>query len=685
MTEQTITSGGLSTDLPREISPADRCFVANMRALYRHDPRLAQRIDDLPVDASLRVQPSRAGPPTALVATPDGRELYLHSRYDPLREARDFCKSLDASDALCVILSGLGLGYHLQALFEQLGGEICVLVSEPDLVAIKTCLEQTDLSKELATGRVELITSPDKSALHDRLMRHSTTLMLGTRFVAPPFSRQVNAEAHAAIREAIMDFAAFAKMSLVTLVRNAEITCRNIANNLPTYLSTPPLDILRDRFRGCPAILVAAGPSLSRNIDQLAALRDRAVIIAAQTTLRPLLARGIVPHFVTSLDFSDMSRQFFEGLDIPEEVVLVAEPKASWHVIDAFCGRTGCKKGFSYQRDETQPGAAVPHSIHPRAAVLHRRVILLDNVFAHRCVGEALARRTPMEPGATVMHLAFYLAQWLGCDPILFIGQDLAFTGHCYYAPGVAMHRAWWPETDRYCTLEMKEWERIVRHRAILRRVKDHERRDIYTDEQMFTYLEQFERDFVRCRAKVIDATEGGACKAGAEAMPLAAAADRFCGRRIEPERFDYLRTPWHDASRLAPAREELVSRLKGLEKFRAICEETRDILRELRGLLREPARFNRRIVRVDELRALVQEHDLIFAMVRDVSQLGELQRFAADRRMAGEVGSDGARAERQLQRDEAFMAALLDGCGRLRSILDESVGRLDAAIGGAA
>jgi len=644
-------------------------FLANMRQLYRHDPRLAQRIDDLPVDASLRVQPSRAGPPTALVTTPDGRELYLHSRYDPMREAVDFCRTLEDSDALCVILSGLGLGYHLKALFEQLGEEICVLISEPDPVTIKTCLEQSDLSRELATGRVELITSPDKSALHERLMRHSTTLMLGTRIVAPPFSRQVNAEAHAAIRQAIMDFAAFAKMSLVTLVRNAEITCRNIANNLPTYLSTPPLDILRDRFRGCPAILVAAGPSLSRNVDQLASLRDRAVIIAAQTTLRPLLARGIVPHFVTSLDFSDMSRQFFEGLDIPEEVVLVAEPKATWHVIDIFRGT--CGRGLSQQR-MAEPSRST-----------RRRVILLDNAFAHRCVGEALARRTPMEPGATVMHLAFYLAQWLGCDPVIFVGQDLAFSGHCYYAPGVAMHRAWWPETDRYCTLEMKEWERIVRHRPILRSVKDIDGHDIYTDEQMFTYLEQFERDFSRCTTRVIDATEGGARKTGAEPMPLAEAARRFCREPIDPARFDYLRMSWCDASRLPAARSVLASRLEALSRFESLCMETRDILHELRGLLVDPARFNRRLVRVDELRALVQEHDLIFAMVRDVSQLGELQRFAADRRIAGETRSDSVRAERQLQRDEQFMSSLLEGCARLRAILIESLARFDAAIGG--
>ncbi|MEK6643377.1 MAG: 6-hydroxymethylpterin diphosphokinase MptE-like protein [Planctomycetota bacterium] len=636
------------------IAPVNAPFLANMTQLWRRDARLAQKIDELPFDASLAVQPSKAGPPTASVTTADGRAMFLHSRYDPVREAVDFCKSIERTDASAVILCGLGLGYHLKALFETLGDDITVLVGEPDLVTIKTALEHTDLSCELATGRVEIFTSLDKGSLHDRLQRHSTILMLGTLFAVPPAYRDHGSEWQSAFRQAITDFAAFAKMSLVTLVRNAGITCRNIANNLPTYLSTPPADILRGRFAGCPAILVAAGPSLAKNIDQLHALQDKAVIIAAQTTLKPLLARGIRPHFVTSLDFSEISRQFFEGVEMPKGVVLVAEPKATWHVVDAFRGS-----------DARRPN----------------RVILLDNEFAHRCVGTALAQRTPMEAGATVMHLAFYLAQWLGCDPIIFIGQDLGFTGHTYYTPGVAIHRAWRAECGRFSTLEMKEWERIVRHRPILRKATDIDGRDIYTDEQMFTYQEQFERDFARSTATIIDATEGGVRKQGAEITSLAKAAAIHCARPIEPRLFDYLSIEWESGSRLRAGREALVERVRMLAEFRALCEETKSILRELHGLTREPAKFNKRLVRVDELRTLVHKHDLIFTMVRDVSQMGELQRYAADRRLAGEELNDTQRAQSQLRRDEQFMDALLEGCSLLQQILDESLARFDRAI----
>ncbi len=657
--------------------PVNQNFLDNMARLWRHDPRLALAVDELPVEAALDVLPSKKGPLTAVATARDGRKLFLHSRYDPEQEALDFCKSLGKSEAYCVILSGLGLGYHVKALFDLFGEEIVVVVTEPDLVTIKTALEHVNLAAELDTGRLEIITSQAKNSLHERLGRHATMLMLGTLFAVPAVARDHNVDFHNACRQAITDYAAFAKMSLLTLVRNSAITCRNIANNLPTYVCTPPADLLRRAFAGCPAILVAAGPSLAKNIDQLPALQDKAVLIAAQTTLRLLLSRGIKPHFVTSLDFSDLSKQFFEAVQVPDNLVLVAEPKASWHVVDAFRGTP---------------------------AMAGHRIILLDNEFAHRCLGEALAKRTPMEAGATVMHLAFYLAQWLGCDPIILVGQDLAFGGHCYYTPGVAIHRAWQSELSRYCTLEMKEWMRIVRQREILRKVQDIDGGEIYTDEQMFTYLQQFERDFAKCASRVIDATEGGARKAGAAVMSLADAAGRYCAKPLDATKFDYLRRSWYEPSRLDPARETLATKRDELGAFRGLCLETRDVLLELTGLLDSPARFNRRIVRVDELRTLVQQHGEVFRMVRDVSQLGELQKFAADRRLAIELGrlkTDGARdvsgernrsqrakeaaitrlrAERQLQRDCRLVEALLQGCDELGRILDEALARFDLA-----
>ena len=56
------------------------------------------------------------------------------------------------------------------------------------------------------------------------------------------------------------------------------------------------LEILKDLFRGYPAIIVSAGPSLAKNIDRLHEAKGRAVIIAVQTVFKPLLANpSLVP------------------------------------------------------------------------------------------------------------------------------------------------------------------------------------------------------------------------------------------------------------------------------------------------------------------------------------------------------------------------------------------------------
>ena len=57
--------------------------------------------------------------------------------------------------------------------------------------------------------------------------------------------------------------------------------------------------------------------------------------------LKPLLAAGIEPDFVTSLDYNTVTTRFFENLEdsgSTGQVHLVAESKANWNVLDVFTG-----------------------------------------------------------------------------------------------------------------------------------------------------------------------------------------------------------------------------------------------------------------------------------------------------------------------------------------------------------
>jgi len=637
-----MTAGGST-----RTTQAEQLLARNLAALRKTDPWLAERIEACP-EPPVALEPSRAGPPTTAVATPDGHRVYLHSRYDPIAEARTFADRIDPDEAFCFVVGGFGLGYHVRALLDRLKGDAFLIVTEPSLALLRAGLGCVDLADALAGHRCVILTNDDKARLHDRLDRFIPLMMMGLQFVPHAACQRAARAFHDAMRATLTDYVAYGRMTLVTLLANARITCTNIAYNLPTYLATPPIDILRDRFRGYPAVVISAGPSLARNVHLLAGLRGRAILCAVQTVFKPLLNQGITPDFVTSLDFHEISRRFFEGVQDCRDVHLIAEPKVTWHVIDTYRGP----------------------------------ISMLANEFAALCLGEELARRDGLRSGATVAHLAFYLAEYMGCDPIIFVGQDLAFSENVYYTPGVELHESWRSELNRFYSIETKEWERIARRRRVLRKVRDIHGDEIYTDEPMFAYLQQFERDFAQTSARVIDASEAGARKAGAEVMALGEAIERYCTRPIPPERFAYRRqVRWFDASRLAAGRDALQARLEEARAFRALCQEAIPLLEQMQDLLDVPAEFNRRFARINELRRAVDRHGRILRMVSCVTQIGEFRRFTADRKIAAQGPTGRERARRQLARDIEFLRSLSEGADALIEILSESIRRFDRII----
>jgi hypothetical protein len=327
------------------------------------------------------------------------------------------------------------------------------------------------------------------------------------------------------------------------------------------------------------------------------------------------------------------------------DVHLVAEPKAAHQVIDAY------------------PGP----------------VSLLGNDWARLVIGDELGARGGLPAGATVAHLAFYLAVYLGCNPIILVGQDLAFTGHVFYVPGVEVHRAWRSELNRFHSIEHKEWERIARNGPILRKVKGRDGGELYTDELLFTYLEQFEKDIAAAPCRVINASEGGALIRGTEPLSLREALDRFAQEPIDPSRFAYRQTTaWRDPAKRGATADEIHRRISEIETLALICRELLELLEELKTLTGDPARFNRRLIRVDELRSRVHAQARAYRIISAASQLAEFRRFSADRRIGGEGPDDARRAAKRIDRDIEFITAIRESAEDMRGVLREALQRVE-------
>lgn len=630
-----------------ELDVVRRRYLRNLQALYRQDPELAARIEALPFANLPELESTREPAATVRVNADDGCELLVHSRFQPLTEAARFVAALENVENPSFFMAGLGLGYPLLELDRKYRRAV-FLVSEPDLRLIKCALCAADFSELFAAGRLIFFTRADKGQIHERLSVCNADLMLGIQFIVLPHARRCHTAEHAAIRDLLMEFIAYSKMQMVTLLKTSRTTVQNVAANLPHYLLTPGVEALKDRARGYPAIIVAAGPSLARNIEQIAALRGRAVIIAVQTIYKLLRDLGIQPHFVTSLDYHAVSAEYFHDVKEPGDTMLVAEPKATWHVLDAFRGGRIVLHHDTY--DELLQGAGPRHDV--------------------------------LKAGSTVAHLSFYLAAHLGCDPIIFIGQDLAYSEGLYYLPGTPFERIWQPELGRFNTMEMRQLERVTRFRPILKRIRDIHGRDTYTDEMLASYSEQFEADFQRAAVRIIQATEGGAALRGAEVMSLRQAAKSFCTRDLPAGIFD-MQPPTDAAAMFERAQDAMRQRQTELETVRGISTEMAELLDRLPALLDRPNEFNRLIVRVDELRLLMQRHGRMYKLVISVSQQAELRRHSADRRMGDTADNGVASAKLRIARDREFVAAFLDGCEFLAGVLRDSMQRLNQFAGG--
>jgi hypothetical protein len=621
----------------RFILPDDAPYLANLAALWAADPALAAAIEETDDDAAYRTAASKSGEPTLTITTPSGREIQLHSRYRPIDEAKQLVETL-ALDQSCVFCAhGLGIGYHVEQLFDRCGEEVIICVFEPDLRMFRAAFESRDYSKLIKSGRVMWFWRDDKAALFTRLTPHQPLVTLGVgRLVHQP-SQQLHHEFHAQFDAWVSEFEAYARTTVSTLVINSRRTAENVAANLPWYVATPSLSRLHNAYERKPAIIVSAGPSLRKNKHLLRDAQGRAVIIAVQTTLQPLVEIGVEPHFVTSLDYHDICTRFFEKLPPTLRTELVAEPKATPAIF------------------EMNPG---PLSI-------------LGNEFAETLLSEMRLEKARLPSGATVAHLAYYLAEHLGCDPIIFVGQDLGFSDGLCYAPGTSYDDVWRPELGRFCTVEMKQWEQIVRDRSILRKVPDHEGRPMYTEERLFTYLQHFERDFASSKARLIDATEGGVLKRGTTPMTLADALARYCDQQVGREPPAHPGVRWE---RLDECVASLRNRLSEAREIEQISSDTLPLLEEVRDHVTDQRRVNQAIAKIDALRGRIDRLAPCYSLITQLTQKTELARFKADRAIVAAKIDGIERQRRQVQRDIDNVRSVLEAAREFQNLMNNAI-----------
>lgn len=622
-------------------------YRGNVLTLAALDGKLAADVEIAAVAEHVVPLAAKSGAATAQIVRGDGRRITLHSRYDPVKGAEAFAAAADTEKITTYIVLGFGLGYHIKALLAASRKESQIIVIEKDLSVFRAAMEAVDLREVFASQRVFPIVGKAMPDIFAALNPHVVKIFLDTTYLVHRPSVETDPDYYNEVHRSLGDYITYGMQNVVTTVSVDFLSKMNTLMNLPWYAASPGVGRWRGAYEGHPAIVVSAGPSLHRNVEVLARAQGKAVIIAVSTVFKPLLRRGIKPDFAVVLDYHPISRKYFDDAAGDRDVVLVVDPKASWEAVEAHRG--------------------------PKAVIGNHA---LDNI-----IGGPSFEKGVLPAGTTVAHSAFYFAQYIGAEPIIFVGQDLAHPDGVTHFPGTAVHDLWAVESNRFESIERREWETLLRMRNALRKIKDIHGNDIYTDGQMFSYLQQFEMNFYNSKATIIDATEGGAAKKYTTVMTLEEALGAYTTRplpemagAVAPETPDIA-----DEAGLDKIENVLKERLSAISKVRDFYERTLSTLREVEELWPDQEAMRPLFVRVEGIRVEVKRYREVGKLVKEIAQGLELLKVRADRKILSDRLEGIEEQKARLDRDIEYIGGLRHAVDALEGLFTQALERFEA------
>ena len=264
---------------------------------------------------------------------------------------------------------------------------------------------------------------------------------------------------------------------------------RNTYRNTKAMATSNTFEEIKNKYINVPAIVVAAGPSLDKNIEYLKKAQGKAVILSCDACVRACENVGVVPDVVATIERVKETYEFYyKAKTFDEKTVLVAPTVAYPDIFREFKG----KKIINYKVDDG-PDA---------------------------WVAEFFENMSFSNLGVSCANTAFRVAVEAGCNPIILIGQDLAFTDEKIHSDST--HTVFEGDNDD------RNFDGNYVEDVNGGMVKTNE---IYN---WFRAWFEFMTASLKDR-KVIDATEGGAKIKGTEIRKFSEVVDEYCVKEVEP------------------------------------------------------------------------------------------------------------------------------------------------------
>jgi hypothetical protein len=379
----------------------------------QNERALAARGFQLPagLDPSWRAEITQeAGGDVVIVAAPDGRRVRLASERGSERDAGVMAEAAcrGGSPPLIVVI-GAGLGQVIEATAARCPAAR-ILLLEPIPCTLPHLLDRRDWRPLIDSRRLTILSGPDYAGAAEA-WRIVDEMPERPPILVNPIVRREFPELTDAARRVVPQIVFGARANREARQRFAGPYLLNTLRNLSTIAAEGDAAALGETTRGVPAIVVAAGPSLDVDTARIRAVGDRAIVIAVDTALRPLLRAGLAPHLVVTVDPSEVNGRHLRHLPDPGRTWLVAEGSVDGRVFGQFAGRS-----FTFK---------VSH---------HHPWPWLEQL--------GLGRGN-LKAWGSVLISAVDLAVRMGCNPVVFAGADLAYSGDRTYCRGTAFEAEW--------------------------------------------------------------------------------------------------------------------------------------------------------------------------------------------------------------------------------------------------
>lgn len=241
----------------------------------------------------------------------DSKSYYMEGNIDPYRDAISLFESYYDVNAESYIVLGLGLGYLACAISKKIQDAVPVTIYEPDINVICAAFKNVNLSYMLGYG-YKIVYDPDLTKFSTHIKEKSDKDIL---IMHHPSIRNIADENVREKLEALFVQDASIRNQLFDMMTNLKSNIKNCNHYV---------DELKAKVAGKDVYIIAAGPSLDKNVELLKNKPENSVIIAVGRVFRKLYNAGINVDYVVFLDSADRIYGQYRGLEESGIPLLIA-------------------------------------------------------------------------------------------------------------------------------------------------------------------------------------------------------------------------------------------------------------------------------------------------------------------------------------------------------------------------